>query len=199
VKRPIAGKTGTTDSEKSATFTVMTKQLAVSGFLTDPDWPETNKDMKHPPVNYAALGTLRDGLNGQPVVQFTPPTKDRSQGKLVDIPSVKCLSVDQARAKVKNAGFSVSIAQGQVASQCPAGTVDRTNPAGSTVKGGAVQLVVSKGPGAPAPPYVGDDGGRGNGNGNGGRGNGNGIFPNGDVPGTGDGTDPNNCPIPWVC
>nr|BFE63771.1 transglycosylase domain-containing protein [Dactylosporangium thailandense] len=177
VKRPIAGKTGTTDSEKSATFTVMTKQLAVSGFLTDPDWPETNKDMKHPPVNYAALGVLRDGLAGQPVVQFTPPTKDRSQGKLVDIPSVKCLSVDQARAKIKNAGFSVSVASGQVASQCPAGTVDRTNPAGSTAKGSSVQLVVSKGPGAPAAPYLGGD-------------NNNGV-PNGDVP--------NQCPIPWVC
>ncbi|MEU7871225.1 transglycosylase domain-containing protein [Dactylosporangium sp. NPDC049140] len=187
VKRPIAGKTGTTDSEKSATFTVMTKQLAVSGFLTDPDWPETNKDMKHPPVNYAALGVLRDGLAGQPVVQFTPPTKDRSQGKLVDIPSVKCLSVDQARAKIKNAGFSVSVASGQVASQCPPGTVDRTNPAGSTVKGSSVQLVVSKGPGAPAAPYAGNNGGDNNGGGND-------AVPNGDVP-----NDNGNCPIPWVC
>ncbi|GAA3448707.1 transglycosylase domain-containing protein [Dactylosporangium matsuzakiense] len=191
VKRPIAGKTGTTDSEKSATFTVMTKQMAVSGFLTDPDWPETNKDMKHPPVNYAALGVLRDGLAGQPVVQFTAPTKDRAQGKLVDIPSVKCLSVDQARAKVKQAGFSVSVASGQVASQCPPGTVDRTSPAGSTTKGGAVQLVVSKGPGAPAPPYVGGDGD----NGNGGRGH-NDVFPNGDVP---DDNGNGGCPIPWVC
>ncbi|WP_433223638.1 transglycosylase domain-containing protein [Dactylosporangium sp. CS-047395] len=189
VKRPIAGKTGTTDSEKSATFTVMTKQMAVSGFLTDPDWPETNKDMKHPPVNYAALGVLRDGLAGQPIVGFTAPTKDRSQGKLVDIPSVKCLSVDQARAKVKNAGFSVSVASGQVASQCPPGTVDRTNPAGSTTKGGGVQLVVSKGPGAPAPPYLGNNGGNGNG----------GVQQNGDIPNTGDGVDTNNCPIPWVC
>ncbi|MER7004665.1 transglycosylase domain-containing protein [Dactylosporangium sp. NPDC000555] len=182
VKRPIAGKTGTTDSEKSATFTVMTKQLAVSGFLTDPDWPETSKDMKHPPVNYAALATLRDGLEGQPVVQFTPPTKDKAQGKLVDIPSVKCLPVDQARSKVKNAGFIVSVASQQVASQCPAGTVDRTEPAGSTVKGGPVSLVVSKGQGAQAPPYVGNNG-----------------RPNGDVPRNNrGGTDP-NCPIPWIC
>jgi len=179
VKRPIAGKTGTTDSEKSATFTVMTKQMAVSGFLTDPDWPETNKDMKHPPVNYAALGTLRDGLNGQPIVQFTAPTKDKTQGKLVDIPSVKCLSVDQARSKIKSQGFSVSVSNQQVPSQCPPGTVDRTNPAGSTTKGGAVELVVSKGPGGQAPPYLGTN--------------------NGDVPDTGAGADPNNCPIPWVC
>jgi membrane peptidoglycan carboxypeptidase len=189
VKRPIAGKTGTTDSEKSATFTVMTKQLAVSGFLTDPDWPETNKDMKHPPVNYAALGVLRDGLAGQPVVNFTAPTKDKAQGKLVDIPSVKCLAVEQARAKVKGAGFTVSVSSAQVASQCPAGTVDRTSPAGSTVKGGPVALVISKGPGAPAAPYLGNNNGGG----------GNDIAPNGDVPDTGDGTNVGNCPIPWVC
>ncbi|WP_432843559.1 transglycosylase domain-containing protein [Dactylosporangium sp. CA-092794] len=182
VKRPIAGKTGTTDSEKSATFTVMTKQLAVSGFLTDPDWPETNKDMKHPPVNYAALATLRDGLAGQPIAQFTPPTKDKAQGKLVDIPSVKCLSVDQARSKVKSAGFSVSVASAQVASQCPPGTVDRTEPAGSTVKGGPVALVISKGPGAQAPPFAG--------------GNQNGDVPRGNGNGNGRG---NNCPPPWVC
>ncbi|GAA0710335.1 transglycosylase domain-containing protein [Dactylosporangium roseum] len=180
VGRPIAGKTGTTDSEKSATFVAMTKQLAVSGFLTDPDWPETNKDMKHPPVNFAALAVLRDGLAGKPVVGFTPPTKDKAQGKLVDIPSVKCLSVDQARSKVRNAGFSVSVSSQQVASECPAGTVARTEPGGATVKGGPVSLIISKGPGAQAPPYTGNQG-NGNGNGNNGR-----------------RTD-DNCPIPWVC
>ncbi|WP_433074310.1 penicillin-binding protein [Dactylosporangium sp. CA-052675] len=145
VKRQIAGKSGTTDSEKSATFTVMTKQLAVSGFLTDPDWPETTVDMQHAPVNYAALGVLRDGLAGQPEVKFTAPTKDRAQGKLVDIPSVKCLPVDQARDKVAKAGFSVTVAAAQVPSKCPGGTVDRTNPGGATTKGGPVQLVVSNG------------------------------------------------------
>jgi len=180
VKRPIAGKTGTTDSEKSATFVAMTKQLAVSGFLTDPDWPETNKDMKHPPVNYAALATLRDGLAGQPVVGFTAPTKDKAQGKLVDIPSVKCLSVDQARNKVKGAGFSVSVASGQVASECPAGTVARTEPGGATVKGGPVSLVISKGPGAPAPPYLGGQ-------------------DNADVPNTNNDFNTNDCSLPWVC
>jgi membrane peptidoglycan carboxypeptidase len=73
--RQVAGKTGTTDSEKSATFTAMTKQLAVSGFLTDPDWPETNKDMKHPPVNNAVAYTLRDGVANLPPMNFTAPTR----------------------------------------------------------------------------------------------------------------------------
>ncbi|MET7422257.1 transglycosylase domain-containing protein [Dactylosporangium sp. NPDC005555] len=176
VGRPVAGKSGTTDSEKSATFVAMTKQLAVGGFLTDPDWPETNKDMKHPQINYATLGTLKDGLTGKPVVQFTAPTKDRSMGKLVEIPSVKCAPVDQARSRITRAGFTVTVSSAQVASTCPAGTVARTEPGGATVKGGQVSLVISKGPGNPAPPYLGT------------------------VPGTGNGIrDDTNCPLPWVC
>jgi membrane peptidoglycan carboxypeptidase len=176
VGRPLAGKSGTTDSEKSATFVAMTKQLAVGGFLTDPDWPETNKDMKHPQINYATLGTLKDGLAGKPVVPFIAPTKDKAMGKLVEIPSVKCAPVDQATAKIKRAGFAVTVSSNQVASPCPAGTVARTEPGGATVKGGSVALVISKGPGAPAPPYLGND------------------------PGTGDGIrDDTDCPLPWVC
>lgn len=176
VGRPLAGKSGTTDSEKSATFVAMTKQLAVSGFLTDPDWPETNKDMKHPQINYATLGTLKDGLNGKPVAEFLAPTKDKAQGKLVDIPSVKCAPVDQAKGKITRAGFTVTVASGQAPSDCPAGTVARTEPGGATVKGGQVSLVISKGPGNPAPPYLGTD------------------------QGTGDGIrNDTTCPLPWVC
>ncbi|MEV0130737.1 transglycosylase domain-containing protein [Dactylosporangium sp. NPDC050688] len=175
VGRPLAGKSGTTDSEKSATFVAMTKQLAVGGFLTDPDWPETNKDMKHPPINYATLGTLKDGLAGKPVVPFTAPTKEKSTGKLVEIPSVKCAPVDQARSRITRAGFTVTVSAAQVASPCPAGTVARTEPGGATVKGGQVSLVISKGPGAPAPPYLGTD------------------------PGTGNGVRDDECPLPWVC
>ena len=175
VGRSVAGKSGTTDSEKSATFVGMTKQLAVGGFLTDPDWPQTTKLMKHPPVNYAVAATLRDGVAAKPVLQFTPPNKDKTMGKLVGIPNVKCQSVEAARAKIRAAGFTVTISGTQVASECPAGTVARTEPGGATVKGGPVALVVSKGSGNPAP-------GR-----------------NESPSGNGNGRDPNDCPLPWMC
>ncbi len=45
VKRPVSGKTGTTDSEKSAALVAMTKQLAVAGIVTDPDNPQTREKM----------------------------------------------------------------------------------------------------------------------------------------------------------
>ena len=97
-------------------------------------------------------------------------------GKLVEIPSVKCAPVDQAKSRISRAGFTVDGLRHQVASDCPAGTVARTEPGGATVKGGPVALIVSKGQGAPAPPYLGND------------------------PGTGNGVrDDADCPLPWVC
>jgi membrane peptidoglycan carboxypeptidase len=80
VGRPVAGKTGTTDSEKSATFVAMTKQLAVAGILTDPDNPQTNRTMSHPVINNAVTYTLKGALDGQPVVDFTPPSRQRALG-----------------------------------------------------------------------------------------------------------------------
>ncbi|MEV8512670.1 transglycosylase domain-containing protein [Dactylosporangium sp. NPDC051484] len=80
VGRPVAGKTGTTDSEKSATFVAMTRQLAVAGILTDPDNPQTDRTMSHPVVNNAVAYTLKAALQGQPVVDFTPPSRLRALG-----------------------------------------------------------------------------------------------------------------------
>ncbi|MFG2039252.1 transglycosylase domain-containing protein [Dactylosporangium sp. NPDC048998] len=80
VGRPVAGKTGTTDSGKSATFVAMTKQLAVAGILTDPDNPQTDRTMSHPVVNNAVAYTLKAALQGQPVVDFTPPSRLRAFG-----------------------------------------------------------------------------------------------------------------------
>src|SRR5690348_10406682 len=160
VKRPIAGKTGTTDDLKSAAFIAMTKQLAVGGILTDPDNPQTHEQMQHPPVNNAVAYTLRDGLAGKPVMQFTPPTRKNSLGNQVSIPNVKCQSVDQSTSRIKRAGFTVSVSGNQVPSDCPAGTVAKTSPGGQTIKGGPVSLILSSGPGS-GPP--GNQGGPGNG------------------------------------
>jgi membrane peptidoglycan carboxypeptidase len=185
VNRPTAGKSGTTDSEKSASFVAMTKQLAVGAILTDTDWAQTNKKMKHPPLNRAVAYTLRDGVANKPVVQFTAPNKDRVFGKLVGIPDVTCQPQDAAKSKIKGAGFTVAVAPDQVASNCPAGTVAKSSPSGSTVRGSGVTLYLSKGPGNPAP-------------GNPGTGNGQ---PPGNTPpaGNGGGGGRNRCPLPWVC
>ncbi|MET7401650.1 transglycosylase domain-containing protein [Dactylosporangium sp. NPDC005572] len=80
VDRPVAGKTGTTDSEKSATFVVMAKQLAVAGIVTDPDNPQTDKTMSHPVINNAVAYTLKGALAGVPAVNFTAPSHAKAFG-----------------------------------------------------------------------------------------------------------------------
>jgi membrane peptidoglycan carboxypeptidase len=71
VQRPVAGKSGTTDSERTATFVAMTPQMAVAGMLVDTDNPlNTGHKMKHPPINYAVTYTLRDGVANKPVKDF---------------------------------------------------------------------------------------------------------------------------------
>src|SRR4029077_21281985 len=129
-------------------YIAMTKQLAVGGILTDPDNPQTREKMQHPPVNNAVAYTLRDGLAGKPVMQFTAPTRKNSLGNQVSIPNVKCQSVDQATSRLKCARSSVSVSGAQVASDCPVGTVAKTSPGGATIKGGSVSLILSSGPGA---------------------------------------------------
>jgi membrane peptidoglycan carboxypeptidase len=80
VGRPVAGKTGTTDSGKSATFVAMTPQLAVAGILTDPDDPQTNRTMSHPVINTAVAESLKASLAGQPQANFKPPSQRRALG-----------------------------------------------------------------------------------------------------------------------
>ncbi|GAB2943154.1 transglycosylase domain-containing protein [Micromonospora polyrhachis] len=145
VGKPVAGKTGTTDAEKTAAMVVTTKQLSVAGILADPDWAQTTDVMSHNIVNPAVYETLRDAMKGKPSIEFTPPGSKTANGDQVSIPNVKCQSVDAARARIKDAGFDVEVDNRQVDSSCPAGTVAGTSPDGRTVKGGTVTIEVSNG------------------------------------------------------
>ncbi|MEH0842796.1 transglycosylase domain-containing protein [Micromonospora sp. CPCC 205711] len=80
VGRPVAGKTGTTDSTRSAWFVGYTPELAAASFIADPDNPfnAVGDGQSQIPVN-AVAQTLRDGLKGTATRQFTPPS-DRMVG-----------------------------------------------------------------------------------------------------------------------
>jgi beta-lactam-binding protein with PASTA domain len=78
-------------------------------------------------------------------------------GNLSPIPNLgKCPSVDAARSRISGAGFKVTVAPGQVASECPPGTVAKISPSGSSVKGSTITLYISRGggggPGGPGGP-----------------------------------------------
>jgi membrane peptidoglycan carboxypeptidase len=150
VGKPVSGKTGTTDEEKSATLVISTKQLTMAGFYTDPDWPQTREHFEHndgvnPVVQYA----MRDAMAGKPAINFTRPSTKIAFGVQVGIPNVKCNTVADARRKLVAAGFSVSIGR-PVGSECPKGRVAGTDPSGRTAKGSVVVLQISNG-GPPAP------------------------------------------------
>lgn len=75
VGRPVAGKTGTTDSTRSAWFVGYTPELAAASFIADPDNPfnAVGDAQSNKPIE-AVGGTLREALKGQPVRQFSPPS-----------------------------------------------------------------------------------------------------------------------------
>ncbi|MGC4856259.1 penicillin-binding protein [Micromonospora sp. DT4] len=154
IDAPVAGKTGTTDSEKTAAIVVMTKQYSVAGIMADPDWPQTNVKMKHSEkdgINPPVYETLRDAMKGKPRINFEPPGQKISEGDQRSIPDVKCQPVDTAKSRIKGAGFEPVVSEAKVASSCPAGTAAGTSPDGRTIKGGVVTIQVSTGAGGTPP------------------------------------------------
>jgi membrane peptidoglycan carboxypeptidase len=75
VGRPIAGKTGTTDENRTAWFSAFTPQLAGSAFVADPDSAADPAGGGLHPLPKAALGsTFAAAVRGMPVEYFTPPS-----------------------------------------------------------------------------------------------------------------------------
>ncbi|MET8042145.1 transglycosylase domain-containing protein [Micromonospora sp. NPDC005215] len=155
VDAPVAGKSGTTDSEKTAALVAMTKQYAVAGIMADPDWPQTNVEMGHDVpngINPPVQETLRDAMKGKERIPFEPPGQKISEGDQRSIPGVSCISVDQAKSRLKDAGFEPVVSDTKVKSSCPPGTAHGTSPDGRTVKNGVVTIQVSNGGGGGTPP-----------------------------------------------
>jgi membrane peptidoglycan carboxypeptidase len=152
-KFQIAGKTGTTDNDRTAALIAMTKQLAIAGIVADPDNSDT-RGYSHNQVNYAVQHTLADAMNGKTPVPFTKESDRLAYGQRQGIPNVKCQAPDAATNTLKGAGFNVAVNTTPVPSDCPAGTVASTSPSGTTSKGGVVTLNLSSGPA----PGAGDPG-----------------------------------------
>jgi membrane peptidoglycan carboxypeptidase len=80
VGMPMFGKTGTTDTNESATLVASTRQVAVAGMEADPDWPrDTSADHNH--VDASVAETLRDAMAGKPALQFPTPSSRLAFGK----------------------------------------------------------------------------------------------------------------------
>jgi membrane peptidoglycan carboxypeptidase len=81
MKRPVAGKSGTTDSNRSAWFCGFTPQLAAAAFVADPDNPKNTVGTSRGTISkFTVAQTLKDALKGKPKLKFTPPPDDMVHG-----------------------------------------------------------------------------------------------------------------------
>lgn len=76
VGRPVAGKTGTSDGNRTAWFVGFTPQLVAASFTADPDNPFNAVGGGRAEQSVQSVSrTLRDALAGEPVVDFEPPPR----------------------------------------------------------------------------------------------------------------------------
>ena len=159
VNHPVFGKTGTTDSSRTAALIVGTTSIVVAGYLVNPDWANHDDSMDHNIVNPAVYNTVADIMRGKPKEQFPKPdNKKLAFGDQRSIPDVECDSIADAKSRLQNVGFTVAVGS-PVNSTCPAGTAAETSPAGQTIKNGFVMILPSNGnggkptiPGLPTAP-----------------------------------------------
>lgn len=148
IGKPIIGKSGTSEAERSALLVVSSKQITVAGILADPDWAETNQEMKHDFVNPAVIDTVRDAMRGVAGSNWARPTDpDLVRGRSASIPNVECQTVAEAERRLEQAGFDVRVDDQPVDSDCPAGRVAGTNPSGDGFEGDTVTIQISNGSG----------------------------------------------------
>jgi membrane peptidoglycan carboxypeptidase len=146
IKHPVIGKTGTSDFNWTANLVLSTKQLAVAATIADPDLAQTpHGDTTPQKANRAATHTLRDGMAGLPSIQFAPPPNELIYGKKVPFGNYTCKTVASAKSGLEGLKFTVSIEDPPIDSPCPAGTVAKTDPAGSGSAGSQVSIYVSSG------------------------------------------------------
>ncbi|MDT5033998.1 MAG: hypothetical protein QOC94_4169 [Actinoplanes sp.] len=74
VGHPVFGKTGTTDSEKTAALVVGTQSLVIAGYLVNPDYAGHPDHMDHGIVNPAVWDTMADYMRDRPIEQFPQPS-----------------------------------------------------------------------------------------------------------------------------
>ncbi len=146
VGRPIAGKTGTTDGNQASWFVVSTPNATTAGFIGDPDYRKSEvPGHMHNLPHEAASYTLRDAVADMDTVDFKKPDPALANGKnLTSVPTMNCVSPDEAESKLRDAGFEPNRVDGE-RSKCAKGKVYGTSPVGSLPKGSSVDYLVSAG------------------------------------------------------
>jgi len=164
---PMSGKTGTTDAHRSAGFLGYTNTLAAANYIYD----DSNDpgELCASPLRQCYDGNLTGGSEPartwfgamQPIANNfgevkLPPTDPRfvDGGPNSRVPSISGMTQDEARQRLKDAGFQVADNPSYINSTWPSGTVVNSSPNGQTIPGIIVTMQVSNGVAPPPPPPV---------------------------------------------
>ena len=170
---PVSGKTGTTEAHRSSGFVGFTSHYAAANYIYDDSTTPT--DLCSSPLRHCGEGDLYGG-NEPARTWFTamkpiatsfgdvklPPTDPRyvDGSPASRVPAVTGLDVDAARQRIKETGFQVNDQTNPVNSSARYGEVVGTSPAGQTIPGSVVTILISNGiPPAPPPPVFPEGGG----------------------------------------
>jgi membrane peptidoglycan carboxypeptidase len=161
---PMSGKTGTTEAHRSSGFVGFTNQYAAANYIYDDS--TSPSDLCSFPLRRCGSGDLFGG-NEPARTWFTamkpiatkfgdvhlPPIDPHyvDGGPGSRVPSVAGLDVNEARQRLKEAGFQVADQPTPVNSTAKYGEVVGTSPSGQTIPGSVITIQTSNGI-APAPP-----------------------------------------------
>ncbi|MEU5875042.1 transglycosylase domain-containing protein [Glycomyces sp. NPDC047369] len=75
--RPVAGKSGTTDNNRTSWFLGYTPQLTVGAFMADPDYIFNAVGTANATKSKETVGTIfKEALDGEPVIDFKAPSRE---------------------------------------------------------------------------------------------------------------------------
>jgi membrane peptidoglycan carboxypeptidase len=163
---PVSGKTGTTESHRSAGFVGFTSHYAAASYIFDDS--NTPSGICSFPLRKCGSGNLYGGSEPartwfeafKPIATDfgdvrLPPTDPRyvEGSSSSRVPYVSGLKLDVARQRLREAGFQVADQATPVNSDASYGTVVGTSPSGQTIPGSIITVNISNGiPPAPPPP-----------------------------------------------
>lgn len=147
--RPLFGKTGTAESDRSYWFIGSTPNATTATFVGDTDATfrdEVASESLKVSVKETGVAILEKAVKGLDEESWPKPSDDMVNGEnLNSIPSIDCMDADDARSRVANAGFDAEIASGQYDSDCKEGEAFTTTPTGSAPSGAPVYILISNG------------------------------------------------------
>jgi membrane peptidoglycan carboxypeptidase len=163
---PMAGKTGTTESHRSSAFLGYTNQLAAASYVFD-DSPKPGALCAFPLRKCGGDGNLYGGTSPAQTwfqamsplaTTFGPVTLPPTDPRYLNgappaaVPDVSGLKLDDAKKRLKDAGFQVAEQPAPINSAAAKDSIVGTTPAGQAQPGSVITINTSTGYLPPPPP-----------------------------------------------